>query len=231
MNKEEINSEWQVALRDYLQTDSFLALAEFVRQEYLSKEVYPPLENLFKALTLTPFSQVKVIILGQDPYHGPGQAQGLSFSVPAGVPLPPSLRNIYQELLADCCPDKHLDWSLSSGDLSAWAEQGVLLLNAILSVVAQQPASHRGQGWEEFTDMVIKTLSNEHEHLVFLLWGNYARGKKGLIDETKHLILEAPHPSPLSAYQGFFGSRHFSACNQQLRQWGQSEIDWLRVFK
>lgn len=222
MKKVKINSEWEEVLRDYFLTPDFIALADFVRQEYVSKKVYPKPEDLFSAFDLTPFSKVKVVILGQDPYHNPGQAHGLCFSVPEGVLPPPSLQNIYKEIEIDCKIKK----DKKSGDLSNWSRQGVFLLNAILSVVASKPTSHRQIGWEKFTDYVISALSEKKEHLVFILWGNYARSKKTLIDENKHLILEAAHPSPLSAYNGFFGCRHFSLCNWQLKKWHKTLINW-----
>ncbi len=222
MKKVKINSEWEEVLRDYFLTPDFIDLADFVRQEYVSKKVYPKPEDLFSAFDLTPFSKVKVVILGQDPYHNPGQAHGLCFSVPEGVLPPPSLQNIYKEIEIDCKIKK----DKKSGDLSNWSRQGVFLLNAILSVVASKPTSHRQIGWEKFTDYVISALSEKKEHLVFILWGNYARSKKTLIDENKHLILEAAHPSPLSAYNGFFGCRHFSLCNWQLKKWHKTLINW-----
>ena len=217
-----IEPEWHAALAPYFATEKFQQLADFVRQEYLSKTVYPKPENIFRAFYLTPFSKVKVVILGQDPYHGPGQAHGLCFSVPSGVKVPPSLQNIYKEIESDLGIKK----DFQNGNLENWAKQGVFLLNAILSVVAHTPASHREKGWEDFTDQVIKTLSDRREHLVFILWGNYARGKKSLIDSSKHLILEAPHPSPFSAYSGFFGCRHFSKCNEYLKAHQIPEINW-----
>jgi len=222
MSEIKIEPEWGKALADYFETDKFKNLADFVRQEYVNKKVYPKPENIFAAFSLTPFSKVKVIILGQDPYHGTGQAHGLCFSVPTGVTPPPSLKNIYKEIETDLQIKKYF----SDGNLEPWAKQGVFLLNAILSVVAHQPTSHQKIGWEEFTDTVIKTLSDNREHLVFMLWGNYARSKKSLIDSSKHFILEAPHPSPFSAYSGFFGCRHFSQCNKQLKIWGETEINW-----
>lgn len=217
-----IEAEWKAVLSHYFKTPGFIALTEFVRQEYVSKKVYPRPEDIFRAFELTPFSKVKVVILGQDPYHNIGQAHGLCFSVPEKMTLPPSLKNIYKEIEADCGISKNN----CSGDLSSWASQGVFLLNAILSVVANQPTSHRGRGWEDFTDEIIKTLSDKKENLIFMLWGNYARSKKNLIDNQKHLILEAPHPSPLSAYNGFFGCRHFSKCNQKLAELGEKIINW-----
>jgi len=217
-----IEPEWALALRDYFKTADFLTLIDFINLEYSIKEVYPSYEDVFRAFDLTPFSKVKVVVLGQDPYHNPDQAHGLCFSVPRGQKIPPSLKNIYKEVSSDCGRPAQV----SEGDLSDWARQGVFLLNSILSVVAHQPASHQKIGWENFTDQVIKALSNKKEHLVFMLWGNYARSKKTLIDSNKHLILEAPHPSPLSAYNGFFGCRHFSLCNYQLKEWMEKEIDW-----
>ncbi|BFD24861.1 MAG: uracil-DNA glycosylase [Candidatus Parcubacteria bacterium] len=217
-----IEPEWKKVLAPYLASPDFTNLADFVRQEYLNKTIYPRPENIFKAFWLTPFSQVKVVILGQDPYHGPGQAHGLCFSVPKGIPEPPSLKNIFKEIASDLGQPT----SVSGGNLEAWAEEGVFLLNAILTVVANTPTSHRDRGWEKFTDTVIQTLSDKREHLVFILWGNYARSKKSLIDASKHLIIEAAHPSPLSAYNGFFGSRPFSRANDYLEKWQQEKINW-----
>lgn len=217
-----IEKEWKEALDDFFKKESFLRLSDFVRKEYASKKIFPPPKDIFKAFELTPFSQVKVVILGQDPYHGDNQAHGLSFSVEEGVMIPPSLKNIYKEIERDIGVSK----KEAHGNLSSWGKQGVFLLNAILTVVAHTPASHRGKGWEEFTDYVIKTLSDKKENVVFMLWGNYARSKKSLIDTSKHLVLEAPHPSPLSAHQGFFGCNHFSLCNQYLEKHGLDEIVW-----
>jgi uracil-DNA glycosylase len=217
-----IEKEWKEALDDFFKKESFLRLSDFVRKEYASKKIFPPPKDIFKAFELTPFSQVKVVILGQDPYHGDNQAHGLSFSVEEGVMIPPSLKNIYKEIERDIGVSK----KGVHGNLSSWGKQGVFLLNAILTVVAHTPASHRGKGWEEFTDYVIKTLSDKKENVVFMLWGNYARSKKSLIDTSKHLVLEAPHPSPLSAHQGFFGCNHFSLCNQYLEKHGLDEIVW-----
>lgn len=217
-----IENEWRDALCDYFETDSFKQLSAFVKKEYLTKKVFPKPKDIFKAFALTPFSKVKVVILGQDPYHGEGQAHGLSFSVPNGVPLPPSLQNIYKEIESDVRISK----DFNNGNLESWATQGVLLLNAVLSVVAKMPASHGKRGWEAFTDTVIQTLSDRREHIVFMLWGNFARSKKSLIDTKKHLVLEAPHPSPYSANSGFFGCKHFSKCNAYLKEHGIQEIDW-----
>lgn len=217
-----IEPSWAEQLASYFDTAKFKSLSEFIRSEYLSKTVYPKPENIFKAFWLTPFSEVKVVILGQDPYHGAGQAHGLCFSVADGIKPPPSLVNIYKELEADLGVKK----DFTSGNLEDWARQGVFLLNAILTVIASTPASHQKLGWEDFTDEVIKTISQRKEHVVFILWGNYARAKRVLIDQTKHLIIEAPHPSPFSAYSGFFGSKPFSQVNNYLKQQGESEIDW-----
>lgn len=220
--KVEIEEGWAKALESFFQTQVWEKLSLFIRQEYKDKKVYPNPKDIFKAFWLTPFNQVKVVILGQDPYHGRGQAEGLCFSVPNGIQLPPSLQNIYKEIENDIGIKK----DFTNGHLESWASQGVFLLNAILTVVASTPASHKGKGWEEFTDFVIKTISDKHEHVVFMLWGNYARSKRTLIDLEKHLILEAPHPSPFSAYNGFFGCRHFSKCNEYLKKYGKKEIDW-----
>ncbi|MFZ4648520.1 MAG: uracil-DNA glycosylase [Patescibacteria group bacterium] len=217
-----IEPEWKEALNDLLTSEKFLSLANFVRKEYLIKRVFPKPEDIFKAFWLTPFSKVKVVILGQDPYHGEHQAHGLCFSVQDGITPPPSLKNIYKEIESDLKIKK----DFSNGNLESWGKQGVFLLNAILTVVAHQPASHSKKGWEEFTDTVIKTLSDKRENLVFILWGNYARSKKVLIDNKKHLILEAPHPSPFSAYSGFFGCRHFSKTNSYLEKQQLEKIDW-----
>ena len=217
-----IEPSWAEQLASYFDTAKFKSLSEFIRSEYLSKTVYPKPENIFKAFWLTPFSEVKVVILGQDPYHGAGQAHGLCFSVADGIKPPPSLVNIYKELEADLGVKK----DFTSGNLEDWARQGVFLLNAILTVIASTPASHQKLGWEDFTDEVIKTISQRKEHVVFILWGNYARAKRVLIDQTKHLVIEAPHPSPFSAYSGFFGSKPFSQVNNYLKQQGESEIDW-----
>ena len=217
-----IEPSWAEQLAGYFDTGKFKSLSEFIRSEYLGKTVYPKPENIFKAFWLTPFSEVKVVILGQDPYHGAGQAHGLCFSVADGIKPPPSLVNIYKELEADLGVKK----DFTSGNLEDWSRQGVFLLNAILTVVASTPASHQKLGWEDFTDEVIKTISQRKEHVVFILWGNYARAKRVLIDQTKHLVIEAPHPSPFSAYSGFFGSKPFSQVNNYLKQQGETEIDW-----
>lgn len=200
----------------------FADLKSFLVSEIQAgKTIYPPAPNIFAAFDYCPFDSVKVVILGQDPYHGPDQAHGLSFSVNPGVRIPPSLKNIYQELETDLQipPAQH-------GCLTAWADQGVLLLNATLTVEARSPGSHQGHGWEIFTDQVITQLSSKRSGLVFLLWGNFARSKKALIDSQKHSVLEAPHPSPFSAHSGFFGCRHFSKANQYLNKQGQTPINW-----
>lgn len=218
----DIEEGWGKALQAFFETDAWERLSSFVREEYKNKKVYPEPKNIFKAFWLTPFDEVQVVILGQDPYHGPKQAEGLCFSVPEGVLVPPSLQNIYKEIESDVGIKK----DFTNGHLEGWARQGVFLLNAILTVVASSPASHKEKGWEDFTDFVIKTISEKHEHVVFILWGNYARSKRTLIDTHKHLVLEAPHPSPFSAYNGFFGCKHFSKCNTYLKSHAKKEIDW-----
>ena len=222
MNNISLEPEWKDALKDFWETEEFKKLEDFVREEYKNKKVFPRPEDIFRAFELTPFSKVRVVILGQDPYHNDGQAHGLSFSVPKGVTLPPSLKNIYKEIESDLGIKK----DFTNGNLEPWAEQGVFLLNAILSVVAHMPASHQKVGWEACTDYVIKTISDKQEHVVFMLWGNFARSKKSLIDTNKHLVLEAPHPSPFSAYTGFLGCKHFSHCNKYLELYGNKGIDW-----
>lgn len=220
--KVSIEKSWEEALDLYFQTEKFKKLSTFIEDEYLKKTVYPKPQNIFKAFEHTSFDNIKVIILGQDPYHGPNQAHGLSFSVQQGVKIPPSLKNIYKEIESDIGTKKNFE----SGDLTAWADQGVLLLNSVLTVEKGKPGSHAKKGWEEFTDTVIKTISQKKIHCVFLLWGNYARSKKNLIDETKHLILESTHPSPFSAYNGFFGNKHFSKTNEYLNRYNKKTIIW-----
>jgi uracil-DNA glycosylase len=203
------------------ETEYFSKLTTFVREEYRTKTVYPPPKLVFNAFDLCPFDEVKVVILGQDPYHGKGQAHGLSFSVQEGVVVPPSLKNIYKELHDDIGTEIPV-----TGDLTPWARQGVLLLNATLTVLAGKPLSHHGKGWEEFTRVAIQKLSDEREHLVFMLWGKSAQERGVGIDRAKHLVLEAPHPSPYSASSGFFGCKHFSKTNEYLKEHGIAEIDW-----
>lgn len=216
-----MEDSWKAALRDEFDKEYFKDLTAKVKASYLSDSVFPPPKFVFNAFTLCPFDQVKVVIIGQDPYHGKGQAHGLSFSVPDGVRIPPSLQNIYKEIKADLGKDL-----LTSGNLERWAKQGVLLLNATLTVFESRAGSHQGWGWENFTDAVIKKVSDEKEGVVFMLWGRFAQNKAALIDGTKHLILKAPHPSPLSAYNGWFGSKHFSQANEYLKSQGQKPIDW-----
>ena len=222
MNDITLEPEWKEELKDFFERAEFAKLRALVREEYEKKEIFPKQEDVFEAFNKTPFSKVRVVILGQDPYHNDGQAHGLSFSVPTGVSLPPSLKNIYKEIESDLGIKK----DFTNGNLEPWAEQGVFLLNAMLSVVAHTPASHQKIGWEAFTDYVIKTISDKQEHVVFMLWGNFARSKKNLIDTNKHLVLESPHPSPFSAYTGFFGCKHFSQCNTYLELYGHKGIDW-----
>lgn len=217
-----IERSWKEALAPEFNKPYFKELSTFVRAEYASHEVYPPPRFIFRAFDMTPFSAVKVVILGQDPYHGPGQANGLCFAVGEGVGLPPSLQNIFKELEQDVgTPLLH-----RSGDLERWAQQGVLLLNATLTVRGRSPGSHQNKGWETFTDAVIRTLSEKREHLVFVLWGNYARQKGAHIDRTKHCVIESAHPSPFSASNGFFGSRPFSKTNEYLASKGITPIVW-----
>ncbi len=216
-----IEPSWKKELNAEFEKPYFKELADFVHQEYLDRTIYPKPENIFRAFDLCPFDKVKVVLLGQDPYHGPNQAHGLAFSVQNGIKNPPSLKNIFKEIESD------LGIKLSGkGDLSNWAKQGVLLLNATLTVIASQAGSHQKKGWEEFTNAVIKTLSDKKENLVFLLWGAYAQSKAELINPNKHLILKAPHPSPLSAHRGFLGCKHFSQTNTFLEKTGQEKIDW-----
>jgi len=214
---------WSEFIKEQKELLYFKALEEFLEQEVkLGKVIYPPLDNRFNAFMLTKLEDVKVVILGQDPYHGEGQAQGLSFSVPNGVKLPPSLRNIYKELADD------LNWSEISdnGDLTKWAKQGVLLINAVLTVEKENAGSHAKKGWEIFTDNVIQHINQKNNGVVFLLWGSYAIKKSALIDAQKHYTLTAVHPSPLSAYRGFFGCKHFSKANELLIKQGKEPIRW-----
>lgn len=215
------DNDWDDALNDLISSPLYAKIREFLKAEYAAHTVYPPMDLIFNAFKTTPYNRVKCVILGQDPYHEPMQAQGLSFSVANGVDLPPSLVNIYKELKSDLGIDngKH-------GDLTAWAKQGVLLLNATLTVRKGAANSHKDCGWREFTDEVIKKLSIREKPMVFILWGGFARGKKALIDTNKHFVIESAHPSPLSAYNGFFGSKPFSRANDFLRSIGDEPIDW-----
>lgn len=217
-----LEPSWKARVGDWFARDDMRALAAFLRQRKAAgATVYPPGGEIFAAFDATPFDAVKVVILGQDPYHGPGQAHGLCFSVRPGVPVPPSLDNIYKELARDTGfvrPDH--------GCLLPWARRGVLLLNSVLTVEAGQAGSHQGKGWEGFTDHVVDVLNREREHLVFLLWGSYAQKKGAVIDPRRHRVLKAPHPSPLSAHRGFLGCGHFSAANQYLARTGQAPVDW-----
>lgn len=216
-----IHPSWKAQLQQEFEQAYFARLVSFVKDAYATQKVYPPAKLIFNAFDLCPFEEVKVVILGQDPYHEPGQAHGLSFSVPEGVAFPPSLQNIFKEIECDLgeAPLRH-------GNLERWAKQGVLLLNATLSVEAHKAGSHQNKGWETFTDAVIARLSSQREHLVFLLWGSYAQRKGAVIDASKHLVLKSVHPSPLSAYRGFFGNHHFSQANEYLSQHGLTPIDW-----
>lgn len=211
--KEQLSHEWE---QDY-----FIRLTDFVRQRYSTTTVYPPAGKIFAAFDACPFDKVKVVILGQDPYHGVGQANGLCFSVSPGIELPPSLVNIFKEISTDLGKPMPTD-----GNLERWARQGVLLLNATLTVDAHNAGSHQGHGWEEFTDAAVRRLATEREGLVFMLWGSYAIRKGSFIDRNKHLVLTAPHPSPLSAYRGFFGCHHFSRANAWLTAHNQQPVDW-----
>lgn len=217
-----IEESWRKVLQPQFDSAYFELLTNFVRRAYQTSIVYPAGNKIFEAFNRTPFDKVKVVILGQDPYHGPHQAHGLCFSVQPGVAVPPSLVNIYKEL----SQEYQLDYSQRNGDLTHWADQGVLLLNATLTVQGGQPGSHQGKGWETFTDAAIQALSEQREHLVFLLWGSYAQKKGRVIDRRKHLVLETAHPSPLSVYRGFFGCGHFVKTNEYLVQHGLKPIQW-----
>lgn len=216
-----IEQSWQQQLQGEFDKPYFAKLVGFVKQEYARYTVYPPGKLIFNAFNQCPFDKVKVVLIGQDPYHEPGQAHGLCFSVNDGVPFPPSLGNIFKEIHDDIGTPIP-----TSGNLTRWAQQGVLLLNATLTVREHQAGSHQRQGWEEFTDAVIRILSEKREHLVFILWGSYAQSKSYLIDGSRHCILRSAHPSPLSAYRGFFGNHHFSLANNYLRSNGIEEIQW-----
>jgi len=216
-----IENSWKNKLSEEFQKSYFKDLTSFVKEEFQSQTIYPKGKEIFQAFESCPWDNVKVVILGQDPYHGPGQAHGLSFSVREGVPFPPSLLNIFKEI------NKDLGKPIPShGDLSKWAKQGVLLLNATLTVRAHQAGSHQGKGWEEFTDAVIRQIASQKEHVVFMLWGAYAQKKGAFISSEKHCVLKAPHPSPLSAHRGFLGCGHFSQANAYLKSKGIEEIVW-----
>ena len=215
-----MHPSWQPILQHEFSQPYFKELSQFLTAAYAAKTIYPPKQQVFSAFT-TDLNQIKVVILGQDPYHGPHQANGLAFSVHSGVAIPPSLQNIFKEAHDDVGADIP-----TSGDLSRWARQGVLLLNNTLTVEAHLAGSHRGKGWETFTQHIVEYLNINRPHLVFILWGRDARSKKSLIDQSKHYIIESAHPSPLSAYRGFFGSKPFSKCNAKLAEWGEPTINW-----
>ncbi|WP_249870925.1 uracil-DNA glycosylase [Oceanobacillus saliphilus] len=222
MNEQMLKNDWAEILKPEFDKPYYSELRAFLKEEYATETIYPAIDDIFNALHYTPFQKVKVIILGQDPYHGPNQAHGLSFSVQPEVKLPASLRNIFKELQND------LGYSIPGhGYLIEWAKQGVLLLNTVLTVKAGQAHSHKNRGWEIFTDQVIKSLNTKHDSVVFILWGSAAQKKAEMIDTSKHFIITAPHPSPLSAYRGFFGSSPFSQTNNLLRKAGLEEINWL----
>ena len=218
---QKIGNNWDELLKDQFRAEYYLKLREFLKSEYSSRTIYPDMYDIFSALKITDYDSVKAVIIGQDPYHGEGQAHGLCFSVKKGIALPPSLKNIYKELYNDLgiLPSQ-------SGDLTAWAKQGVLLLNTVLTVRGGLANSHKGKGWEQFTDRIITLLNERQKPIVFILWGSNARAKNILISNPAHLVLESAHPSPLSAYNGFFGCRHFSKANEFLTRTGQEPIDW-----
>ena len=217
----QIEESWKQQLAPEFEKDYFVRLTDFVREEYRTTTIYPPGKLIFNAFNLCPFHQAKVVIIGQDPYHGPGQAHGLCFSVNDGIQFPPSLQNIFKEIKSD------LDIPIpTSGNLTRWAEQGVLLLNATLTVRAHNAGSHQKKGWETFTDSVIRILAEQKENLVFILWGAYAQKKGAFIDKNRHLVLSSAHPSPLSAHNGFFGNHHFSLTNKWLTEHNLKAIDW-----
>lgn len=221
-NKIKIDPSWLSELKEEFEKDYMKSLKTFLQQQKgQNKIIYPKGDNYFEALNRTPFDKVKVVILGQDPYHGPGQAHGLSFSVPKGVRPPPSLLNIFKEIQNDLGRSPSV-----SGDLSSWADQGVLLLNSVLTVEGGKPAAHQGKGWEKFTDKIIQALNEKRTHLVFILWGSYAQKKAAFVDRNKHFVIESVHPSPLSAHRGFLGSKPFSKANDYLRKSGNAEIQW-----
>ncbi len=224
MNSKDIKIEpsWKILLKDEFEKDYWNSLTSFVKKEYTDNTIYPHPKDIFRSFDICPFGQVKVVIIGQDPYHGPKQANGLCFAVHEDIAIPPSLKNIFKEIESDL----NIQTNKTNGDLTRWAKQGVLLLNATLTVRADSPGSHQDKGWETFTDAIIKKLSDEKEKLVFILWGNYAKKKGAVIDRNKHLVLESQHPSPFSAYNGFFGCKHFSKTNEYLKKNSLTEIDW-----
>lgn len=216
-----MSSAWNNLIGIEAQKPYFAELKQYVRERYASTTVYPPAPEVFNAFRYTTPDQIKVVILGQDPYHGPGQANGLAFSVNDGIDIPPSLKNIFKEIETDTG-----DKPFKSGDLSRWARQGVLLLNATLTVEEHNPGSHQGKGWEQFTDAVVEALNANFNNLVFMLWGSYAIKKGSIVDTARHLVLTSPHPSPLSAHRGFFGNHHFTKANQYLSDHGKTPVDW-----
>lgn len=224
MLKKVFNNKWDQQLQAEFEQPYYEKLRTFLEKEYAEETIYPPKDQLWTAFQLTSFEDVKVVILGQDPYHGPGQAQGLSFSVNPDIPIPPSLRNMFKELVEDINCEMP-----NNGTLTGWAKQGVLLLNTVLTVRESKAHSHREKGWEQFTDSVIRHLSNREERIVFVLWGKPAQAKKKLIDSNKHAVVESAHPSPLSAYRGFTGSRPYSKANEILKAWGQRPINWCQT--
>ncbi len=219
-----ITPEWDELLKEQFNSDSYLALREFLKSEYSTRTIYPKMHDIFNSMKMTAFNDIKVVLIGQDPYHEEGQAMGLSFSVPKGKEIPPSLKNIYKEIESETGKK-----CANHGDLTNWAKQGVLLLNTVLTVREHQANSHKGKGWEEFTDGIIKKISTLSKNVVFLLWGANARSKKQFIDTTSHLVLESVHPSPLSAYNGFFGCNHFIKANEYLISKNKSPIDWSNL--
>lgn len=216
-----IEASWKEQLKDEFEKDYFIRLTDFIRQEYKQQRIFPPGPDMFNAFEHCPFDKVKVVILGQDPYHEPGQAHGLCFSVKEGTPPPPSLVNIYKEIQSDLGKP-----APKGGDLTHWADQGILLLNATLTVRAHQAGSHQNKGWETFTDAVIHRLAEQRQHIVYILWGSYAQRKGAFIDTSTNLVLKSAHPSPLAAYRGFFGCKHFSKTNDYLIATGQTPINW-----
>jgi uracil-DNA glycosylase len=216
-----IDQSWKECLKDEFEKPYFKQVTDYVRDEYRNNTIYPAAKFIFNAFNLCPFDKVKVVLLGQDPYHEPGQAHGLCFSVQSGIAFPPSLRNIFKEISSDL--GKPIP---QNGDLTRWAEQGILLLNATLTVRAHQAGSHQGKGWEMFTDAVIRKLAFERKNIVYILWGAYAQRKAEMIDSRQNLVLQSPHPSPLSASRGFFGNKHFSQTNEYLEKTGQTAIEW-----